>query len=105
MRLWQQCASPAPAGAALLRALRSAVPTLLLCCCCAALAGAQRYPVSRNDLAVAIPVDDAHTTVAKAGRSWRKVRVAWMTAGSRDLLQHHGTCEGRGLAHAQVQCL
>lgn len=33
---------------------------------------AQRYPVTRNDIAAAFPIDDAHTTVAKAGRAWRK---------------------------------
>lgn len=68
-----------PAAAAPLLLLLAA---LLLGPLQVALAQQPSYPVSRNDLVVAIPVDDAHTTVAKAGRAWRKVlATAWR--GSR----------------------
>lgn len=39
----------------------------------AATAGKQKYPVTREDLVVAMPVDQAHLTVAHASRVWRKV--------------------------------
>ena len=49
----------------------------------AATAGKQKYPVTREDVVVAMPVDQAHLTVAHASRVWRKVcfelaRVLWM---------------------------
>ena len=39
----------------------------------AATAGKQKFPVTREDLVVAMPVDQAHLTVAHASRVWRKV--------------------------------
>ncbi len=32
----------------------------------------QRSKLTRDDIVVALPIDDAHTVVAKAGRAWRK---------------------------------
>lgn len=56
-----------------LRPSRVNGPTLLLALLfTAAPALTQRFPVSRDDIVVALPIDDAHTTVAKAGRAWRK---------------------------------
>lgn len=39
----------------------------------AATAGRKKYPVTREDIVVAMPVDQAHLTVAHASRVWRKV--------------------------------
>ena len=36
-------------------------------------AGKKKYPVTREDMVVAMPVDQAHLTVAHASRVWRKV--------------------------------
>lgn len=36
-------------------------------------AGKKKYPVTREDIVVAMPVDQAHLTVAHASRVWRKV--------------------------------
>ena len=36
-------------------------------------AGKKKYPVTRDDMVVAMPVDQAHLTVAHASRVWRKV--------------------------------
>ena len=38
-------------------------------------AGRKKYPVTREDIVVAMPVDQAHLTVAHASRVWRKVIV------------------------------
>lgn len=38
-------------------------------------AGKKKYPVTREDIVVAMPVDQAHLTVAHASRVWRKVTV------------------------------
>ena len=37
-------------------------------------AEAGRFPVSREDLVVALPSDESHLPLVKASRSWRKVR-------------------------------
>ena len=36
-------------------------------------AGKKKWPVTREDIVVAMPVDQAHLTVAHASRVWRKV--------------------------------
>lgn len=36
-------------------------------------AGKKKFPVTRDDMVVAMPVDQAHLTVAHASRVWRKV--------------------------------
>ena len=38
-------------------------------------AGKKKYPVTREDIVVAMPVDQAHLTVAHASRVWRKVKT------------------------------
>lgn len=41
-------------------------------CCLLAVIDGQRSKLTRDDIVVALPIDDAHTVVAKAGRAWRK---------------------------------
>ena len=43
-------------------------------------AGKKKYPVTRADMVVAMPVDQAHLTVAHASRVWRKVLTLLPTA-------------------------
>ena len=38
-------------------------------------AGKKKYPVTRDDMVVAMPVDQAHLTIAHASRVWRKVCI------------------------------
>ena len=38
--------------------------------------GRRKYPVSREDIVAAMPVDLAHLALARASRSWRKVSQA-----------------------------
>lgn len=43
-------------------------------------AGKKKYPVTRADMVVAMPVDQAHLTVAHASRVWRKVLTLLLSA-------------------------
>lgn len=38
-------------------------------------AGKKKFPVTREDMVVAMPVDQAHLTIAHASRVWRKVFI------------------------------
>lgn len=75
------------------------VHTLLLLA--APLAHTQRFPVSRSDIVVALPIDDAHTAVAKAGRAWRKgmrTIIATNSTPSHSLLRE-GEVHGETWVH------
>lgn len=45
-------------------------------------AGKKKFPVTREDMVVAMPVDQAHLTIAHASRVWRKVLIFPVTAAS-----------------------
>lgn len=49
----------------------------------------QKFPVSREDVIVSMPVDQKHLTVARGSRAWRKV-----TSNSACLLAAQHLCNG-----------
>ena len=55
-------------------------------------AGKKKYPVTRDDMVVAMPVDQAHLTVAHASRVWRKVTFPLCYQPLQFLLQRHCKC-------------
>ena len=62
-------------------------------------AGKKKYPVTRDDMVVAMPVDQAHLTVAHASRVWRKVLFPLCQQPLRLLLQRHCKCMHQQSSH------
>ncbi len=69
-------------------------------------AGRKTYPVTREDIVVAMPVDQAHLTVAHASRVWRKVLILpLLLTGGLHALQLVSSCCTHSHTHIWSICM